>query len=63
MAASIGKSRTERACAISWYSNWSLEQRNAFIDKLLEKSSLDLATESLLNDLQNMSFGSINGYV
>ena len=57
MASNQGKSRTERSCAISWYANWSLEEKNAFIDKILEKSSLDLATESLLNDLQNMSFG------
>ena len=55
MAYNLGKAQTERACAISWFSNWPQDKRVVFLERLREKQSLDLATESLLADLDRMS--------
>ena len=55
MACNVGKAQTERACAISWFSNWPQDKRQVFLDRLREKQSLDLAAESLLADLDRMS--------
>ncbi len=57
MAYNLGKSATERACAISWFSNWSRDQKITFLDRLLQKKSLQMATESLLADLDRMTIG------
>ena len=55
MAYNLGKAQTERACAISWFANWPQDKRVIFLERLREKQSLDLATESLLADLDRMS--------
>ena len=55
MAYNLGKAQTERACAISWFSNWPQDKRVVFLERLREKQSLDLAAESLLADLDRMS--------
>ncbi len=48
---------TEIACAVSWFSNWSREQRRTFLDRIKEKeeeNSLEKATEGLLKELENL---------
>ena len=55
MAYNLGKAQTERACAISWFSNWPQDKRRVFLERLREKQSLDMAAESLLADLDRMS--------
>ena len=57
---STGKARTEIACTLSWFSNWSLEQReqfgNALIDKVRDDNTVtDVSLESLMNQLGEIS--------
>ena len=60
MSYNLGKAKTERSCALSWFSNWTPEQKSVFLQRLSEKSSLDAATESLLNELEGMNLGEGN---
>ena len=55
MSLGPGKAKTERACALSWYSNWNIDQKNAFMQKISEKLSLESATDALLKDLEGLS--------
>lgn len=50
-----GKSKTERSCALSWFSNWSPEQKGSFLQRMGQKDSLDEVTDSLLADLERLS--------
>ena len=57
---SLGKSRTERACTLSWFSNWSPEQRQQFGNTLINKHRhchevSDASLESLMSQLGEIS--------
>ena len=56
----IGKARTEIACALSWFGNWSEDQRNEF-GKVLQKNENqgndDASIEALMSTMTQMSLG------
>ena len=53
----FSKARTEKACAVSWFQSWSAEQREKFLARLLETTSVDLATEAMMMELEAVSLG------
>ena len=56
----IGKARTEIACTLSWFGNWSEDQRNEF-GKVLQKNENqgndDASIEALMSTMTQMSLG------
>lgn len=56
----IGKARTEIACTLSWFGNWSEDQRNEF-GKVLQKNQNqendDASIEALMSTMTQMSLG------
>ena len=58
----IGKARTEIACTLSWFGNWSEDQRNEF-GKVLQKNenqsqeNNDASIEALMSTMTQMSLG------
>ena len=56
----IGKARTEIACTLSWFRNWSEEQRNEFGKVLLKNDHPDheeASIEDLMSTMTQMSLG------
>ena len=52
---SFGKFRTEKTCALSWFENWSLEQKREFSKILLEKEQgVSSATSLNEGDINNL---------
>eukprot|EP00095_Tigriopus_kingsejongensis_P002070 maker-scaffold177_size283923-snap-gene-1.29 protein:Tk02070 transcript:maker-scaffold177_size283923-snap-gene-1.29-mRNA-1 annotation:"PREDICTED: uncharacterized protein C14orf119 homolog" len=56
-----GKARTELACAQSWFSNWTSQQRIHFADRFKIKLLKGLTLESLMDDIDCMSLSSLEG--
>ena len=59
---SSGKAHTEIACTLSWFSNWTPEQRAAFGNSLLNTfrelhTEDDISLASLTKELDNMCVG------
>ena len=58
----IGKARTEIACTLSWFGNWSEDQRNEF-GKVLQKNenqskeNNDASIEALMSTMTQISLG------
>lgn len=62
---STGKARTEIACTLSWFSNWSPQQREQFGNTLVDKSRddhtiTDVSLESLMSQLGEISLNREN---
>ena len=58
----IGKARTEIACTLSWFGNWSEDQRNEFGKVLLKNENQsqennDASIEALMSTMTQMSLG------
>jgi hypothetical protein len=62
---SFGKSRTELACALSWFSHWDSEKRTAFADRVVRKTmemeSPEAAAHFLLEDLSKLDLTQNDG--
>ena len=58
----MGKARTEIACTLSWFGNWSEDQRNEFGKVLLKNENQsqennDASIEALMSTMTQMSLG------
>jgi len=48
--------QTEVQCALSWFSNWSNDQRRIFVEQLLEENQ----EENLMRHLRQMSLAEVH---